>query len=201
MAIVRLDAKQNERKEKLTSPKATTPKAPPPNSDSGLRRALDEVEVKHYFPPGPEFKLIKEAAAQKAGNMTANSSRPAPGEKIPISPYFAKKEEDAFWGKHYHRLLMRDPIKPGNKDADLEAPSEDETMRALQKARPAEDSAKCTVERNRVRIVSELIQDSIDPPREMPLVGPVQVHHVHFKCTVYFQETVHKLGRMRVARN
>ena len=27
-----------------------------------------------------------------------------------------------------------------------------------------------------------------DPPRHMPLVGPVQLHHAHYKCTVYFQE-------------
>ena len=25
----------------------------------------------------------------------------------------------------------------------------------------------------------------------MPLVGPVQVHHVNFKCTVYYTEVTH----------
>jgi hypothetical protein len=181
-------------------------KAAPPANDA--KKATHDGDVRlpspwylqddvQYFPPGPEFPLSKEAQAQKAASLEAakNSNRAAPGERIPMSPYYAKNQEDAFWSKRSYRLPVRDPIKPGDKDADMDAPSEDETMRALQKARPAQDTPKCTVERNRVRIVSELIQDSIDPPRQMPLVGPVQVHHVHFKCTVYFQETIHKLGQ------
>jgi len=39
-----------------------------------------------------------------------------------------------------------------------------------------------------VRIVKEKIADYVDPPRVVPLIGPVQLHHVHFKCTVYFTE-------------
>jgi len=34
----------------------------------------------------------------------------------------------------------------------------------------------------------EPISDSVDPPREMPLVGPVQLHHAHYRCTVHFAE-------------
>jgi len=47
------------------------------------------------------------------------------------------------------------------------------------------------VQRNHVRIICEPTQDTVDPPRVMPLVGPVQVHHVHFKCTIYFTEIIH----------
>jgi len=25
----------------------------------------------------------------------------------------------------------------------------------------------------------------------IPLAGPVQLHHAHYKCTVYFQEVIH----------
>jgi hypothetical protein len=66
-------------------------------------------------------------------------------------------------------------------------------MRRLEKARPVQGGIPMLheVQRNKVRIVCEPIQDSIDPPRDMPLVGPVQVHHVHFKCTVYFTEITH----------
>ena len=120
----------------------------------------------------------------------------APGKAypIPVSPYFQKKEEDAFWNhKRYdaERVPILDPIQPGSAEICLDAPSEEEVMRKLQMARPASLS---TVERNKVRIVTEPIQDSIDPPRVMPQVGPVQVHHVHFKCIVYFTEVTHVLG-------
>ncbi|MCH2116032.1 MAG: hypothetical protein MK171_14145, partial [Pirellulales bacterium] len=29
-----------------------------------------------------------------------------------------------------------------------------------------------------------------DPPRQIPLIGPAQLHHVHYKCTVYYSEKV-----------
>jgi hypothetical protein len=32
--------------------------------------------------------------------------------------------------------------------------------------------------------------DKIDPPRFFPLVGPAQLHHCHWKCTIYYRETV-----------
>ncbi len=30
----------------------------------------------------------------------------------------------------------------------------------------------------------------IDPPRFFPLVGPAQLHHCHYKVTIYYTETV-----------
>ena len=44
------------------------------------------------------------------------------------------------------------------------------------------------VQRNNVRIVVEPIADYVDPPRVYPLIGPAQLHHAHYKCTVYFKE-------------
>jgi hypothetical protein len=45
------------------------------------------------------------------------------------------------------------------------------------------------IQRNNVRIVVEPIADYIDPVRVMPLVGPVQLHHAHYKCIIYYSET------------
>ena len=39
-----------------------------------------------------------------------------------------------------------------------------------------------------MRIVKDKIADYIDPPRVYPLVGPAQLHHAHYKCTIYFTE-------------
>ena len=44
--------------------------------------------------------------------------------------------------------------------------------------------------RDNIQIVTELIVDRIDPPRFFPLVGMAQLHHCHWKCTVYYTETI-----------
>jgi len=63
-------------------------------------------------------------------------------------------------------------------------------MRALEKARPVEGNWPFLyeVQRNHVRISKCKIADYIDPPRHLPLTGPTQLHHAHYKCTIYFQE-------------
>ena len=50
--------------------------------------------------------------------------------------------------------------------------------------------ARSSPRRNNVRIIKEKIADYIDPPRFYPLIGPAQLHHAHYKCTVYFEEQV-----------
>ena len=115
------------------------------------------------------------------------------GYPIPISPYFQKKEEDAFWNhKRYDRVPILGPLQAGAPEI-VDAPSEDEVMRQLEKARPVQGGIPLLheVQRNHVRIVVESTQNSVDPPRVMPLMGPVQLHHAHFKCIVYFTEITH----------
>jgi hypothetical protein len=46
------------------------------------------------------------------------------------------------------------------------------------------------VSRNDVRIIKEKLGDYIDPPRFIPLVGPAQLHHAHYKCTIYYNQIV-----------
>src|SRR5437588_138922 len=36
----------------------------------------------------------------------------------------------------------------------------------------------------------ERMVDQVDPPRFYPLVGPAQLHHCHYKCIVYYTETL-----------
>jgi hypothetical protein len=43
-----------------------------------------------------------------------------------------------------------------------------------------------------VQITKELISDYVDPPRIYPLIGPAQLHHAHYKCTVYFTEVTRR---------
>ena len=110
---------------------------------------------------------------------------------IPISPYFQERKEDEAWEKErYDRVPILGPITSGGVVA-LDPPSDDEVMRALEKARPIEGGVPMLYERNRnnVRIVKYKIADYVDPPRHYPLVGPAQQHHAHYKCVIYWEDT------------
>jgi len=110
---------------------------------------------------------------------------------IPVSPYFQKKLEYKAWDKErYDRLPILAPLAEGAPHAALDPPSQDEVMRALESARPLEGGFPFLYEtqRNNVRIVVEPIADFVDPPRVYPMVGPAQLHHARYKCTVYFTQ-------------
>lgn len=110
---------------------------------------------------------------------------------IPVSPYYQDQKEDEYWvHERYDRAPILGPIVPGVEPLGHDRPSDDEVMRALEKARPVEGGIPGLYEktRNNVRIVKEKIADYVDEPRVIPLIGPAQLHHVHYKCTVYFEE-------------
>ena len=111
---------------------------------------------------------------------------------IPISPYFQEQEEDEHWEhERYERVPILGPITSGGPPVALDTPSDDEVIRALEKAQPVEGGIPFLHERYRsnVRIVKEKIADYVDPPRVYPMIGPAQQHHAHYKCSIYFKET------------
>jgi hypothetical protein len=113
------------------------------------------------------------------------------GIPIPVSPYYQKKKEDEFWNhERYERAPILPPIVPGGPTVALDPPSDDEVCRAWEKANPIQGGLPFLHERqrNNVRILKEKIADYIDPPRVVPLLGPVQLHHAHYKCTIYYSE-------------
>ena len=113
------------------------------------------------------------------------------GIPVPVSPYFQKLPEDKFWEhERYERMPVLGPLTPGAPQTAMDEPSDDEVMRALEKARPVQGGLPFMheIQRNNVRIVKEPITDYIDPPRVYPLTGPAQLHHSHYKCIVYYSE-------------
>lgn len=109
---------------------------------------------------------------------------------VPVSPYFQGAYEDmAFEKDRYSQVPVLPPITE-SVAVGLDEPSDDEVVRLLEKAKPNNGGIPFleTRYRNDLRITKELISDYVDPPRFFPLVGPVQVHHVHYKCTVYFEQ-------------
>lgn len=114
------------------------------------------------------------------------------GIPIPVSPYFQKKQEDKFWNhERYERVPILPPLVPGAPTEALDPPSDDEVMRAWERANPIQGGLPFLHEfqRNNVRIVKDKIADYVDPPRVVPLIGPVQLHHCHYKCTISYSET------------
>lgn len=113
---------------------------------------------------------------------------------IPVSPLKQDKKEDAFWiQERYGTVPILGALAAGGPAVALDPPSDDEVIRALEKARPIEGGLPLLheIQWNNVRIVKEKISDYVDPPRFIPTIGPAQLHHAHYKCTIYFQETTH----------
>ena len=110
---------------------------------------------------------------------------------LPVSPYWQKNYEDEFHvHERYGRVPILGPLTAGGPTTDMDPPSDDEVWWALERARPVQGGVPFMHEtqRNNVTMVKERIADYIDPPRVIPLIGPVQLHHVHYKCTIYFTE-------------
>ena len=114
---------------------------------------------------------------------------------FPVSPYHQQMAEDrAFERLRYERVAILPPITGDpSEHIALDPPSDDEVMRALGRARPTAGGVPGLeiTQRNVRGITKELVGDYVDPPRFVPLIGPVQLHHSHWRCTVYFEEIVH----------
>ena len=113
------------------------------------------------------------------------------GIPVPVSPYFQDEEEYQFHvHERYARVPIMGPLTTGATIRALDVPSDDEVVRALERANPVRGGIPLLHEkqRNNVRIVKEKIADYIDPPRFIPLIGFAQLHHAHYRCTVFYEE-------------
>lgn len=110
---------------------------------------------------------------------------------IPVSPYWQKNQEDKFHiHERYARVPILGPLTEGGPAVALDPPSDDEVWWALERANSVQGGFPFLneVQRNNVTIIKEKIADYVDPPRVIPLIGPAQLHHAHYKCTVYYSE-------------
>ncbi len=107
---------------------------------------------------------------------------------VPVPAYFQKQLEDDYHNKErYERVPILGPITSGGPPVALDPPSPDEIIRALPSVEGGIPFLE-TVQRNNVRMTVDPIADYVDPPRFYPLIGWAQLHHAHYKCTVYYQE-------------
>jgi len=112
------------------------------------------------------------------------------GTPIPMQPWVPDRiEERLVYGKNDHRTPVLPPIPPGHRPLCEDAPDLAEILRAM--PRVARGVPYIYEEfRDDINFTTEKLVDTIDPPRFVPLIGPAQLHHCHWKCTVYYTETM-----------
>ncbi len=80
-------------------------------------------------------------------------------------------------------------LKNAKELNDLQSPPLDEVLRGLPRV-PRGIPGVLEVFRDDIQVVSERLVRQVDPPRVFPLVGEAELHHNHWKCTVYYTDTV-----------
>jgi hypothetical protein len=109
---------------------------------------------------------------------------------IPVMPWVSERMEEKYCHKNDFRTPILPPIREGFPPPLCEdPPDESRVLRALEHVTRGVPYVYEEF-RDDIQIVSERLVDKIDPPRFFPLVGPAQLHHCHWKCTVYYTETI-----------
>ncbi len=108
---------------------------------------------------------------------------------IPIQPWVAENIAERIDSKNDHRVVVMPPIPPGHRPYCEDPPDRAEIMRSY--SRVTRGIPYIYEEfRDDIEFTVEKLVDRVDPPRFFPLLGPAQLHHCHWKCTVYYTETI-----------
>ena len=111
----------------------------------------------------------------------------------PTQPWVTERMEDKYAHKNDNRTPIMPPLREGFPPPICEdPPSEQEVLRAMPRVTRGYPFVYEEF-RDGIQIVSERLVDKIDPPRFFPLVGLAQLHHCHWKCTLYYIETIESM--------
>jgi hypothetical protein len=114
----------------------------------------------------------------------------AVADPIPVPPWVTERMEEKYSSKNDFRTPILPPIREGFPPPRCEdPPDEAAVLRALPPIARGVPHVYAE-SRDNIQVVTELLIDKIDDPRFFPLVGPAQLHHCHWKCTVYYNETI-----------
>jgi hypothetical protein len=108
---------------------------------------------------------------------------------IPVPPWVSDVIEAKLQNNSDYNTVVLGPIPPGYRPLCEDPPDRSTILRAMP---PVVRGVPYVLEefRDDVDFSVERLVDEIDPPRFFPLVGPAQLHHCHYKCTVYYTETI-----------
>lgn len=108
---------------------------------------------------------------------------------IPMPPWVTERMEEKICHKNDYRTPILPPIREGTRPFCEDPPQLGEVLRAMPHV--ARGVPYFYEEfRDDISYTYERIKDVIDPPRFYPLVGPAQLHHCHWRCTVHYVETI-----------
>jgi hypothetical protein len=108
---------------------------------------------------------------------------------IPMQPWVGDRIEERLVNRHDFKAPILPPIPPGFRPYCEDPPDQQEILRVMPRVTRGVPYIYEEF-RDEIEFTVEKLVDHIDPPRFMPLVGPIQLHHCHWKCTVYFTETI-----------
>ena len=109
---------------------------------------------------------------------------------MPIQPWVAERFDDKYQHPNDNRTPVLPPLRDGFPAPICEdAPTDLEVIRTMPRMTRGVPFVYEEF-RDDIEIVPERIVDKIDPPRFFPLIGTAQLHHCHWKCTIYYKETV-----------
>lgn len=108
---------------------------------------------------------------------------------IPVMPWVSDRIEERLNNPHDHRTPILPPIPLGHRPLCEDPPDRAEILRAMPRVTRGVPYVYEEF-RDEIEFTVEKIADHVDPPRFFPLIGPAQLHHCHWKCTVYFTETI-----------
>lgn len=113
-----------------------------------------------------------------------------PFTPIPVFPWVTERMEDKYCHTNDFKTVIMPPIRDGFPPPLCEDPPD--TAMVLRAMPRVTRGIPYVYEefRDDIQVVTELIKDTVDPPRFFPLVGPAQLHHCHWKCIVYYTETI-----------
>jgi len=107
---------------------------------------------------------------------------------IPVAPWTSERMEDKFTQRFKLRTPIMPPILPGTPAPTCDdPPSEEEVIRTLPRVTRGVPFIYEEFRDDFVVVVEKLV-DRIDPCVYVPLLGPAQLHHCHYKCTVFYKE-------------
>lgn len=108
---------------------------------------------------------------------------------IPIQPWVPDRIEERINNQSDVRTPILPPIPAGHRPLCEDPPDRAQILRAM--PRVTRGIPYIFEEfRDDIEFTIEKVADHVDPPRFFPLIGPAQLHHCHWKCTVYFTETL-----------
>ncbi len=107
----------------------------------------------------------------------------------PVSPALSQEIEDLLDRLEKDAVPILGPIRGEFAPVFCMDPPSDKDIYDTLAAIPHGVPFVYEVQRKSVRFNVEKLVDEIDPCRFFPLVGPCQLHHCHFRCTIWYDET------------